>query len=352
VTINHLADALGLTKSTVSRALNNYPDISESTRTRVKAHALRMGYQPLSHAQAIRTGRTRSIGLVLQTSVHDGHRPFLTDFLAGVTQATSAENWTLTVATAHSDHEMLATLERLINERKADGFILPRTMVDDPRVRMLRGAGVPFVLYGRTGDMTGCAWYDILGEEAMAQAVARLAGLRHERIGFVNSDLAYNYAGLRREGFARGMREAGIAPDEQLMLDGVMGAEAGCDAVLRLMRAASPPTAIVFATDMAALGAYRAAERLGLRIGRELSVISYDGAPEGAYADPVLTTFNVDTTQAGRRLTALLIELIRGTPPEDLRESARARLQEGGSDGPPSATSEELARIIGQAFDE
>ena len=181
ITISDLADKLGLTKGTVSRALNGYSDISERTRLRVKRAADELGYAPLAHAQAIRTGRARALGLVLQISEHDAHGPFLTAFLAGVTEAASREAWTLTVATAQSDAHMIETLDRLVSEHKADGFILPRTLIDDPRVRYLREAHVPFILWGRTGDDTGCAWFDILGEEAMRGAVQRLHALGHRR---------------------------------------------------------------------------------------------------------------------------------------------------------------------------
>ncbi len=121
VTISQLADALGLTKGTVSRALNGYPDISDGTRQRVERQAERMGYRPLGQAQGIRTGRTRSLGLVLQMNVHDAQRPFLADFIAGISQTAAEENWSLSVATAGSKPEMLDAMERLIDERKADG---------------------------------------------------------------------------------------------------------------------------------------------------------------------------------------------------------------------------------------
>ncbi len=116
-----------------------------------------LGYRPLANAQAMRTGRLRSIGLVLQLNEHDCHRPFLADFLAGVSEAASAADWTIAVATATSDEDTLRLLCKLADERKADGFILPRTLWDDPRVSLLRDAEVPFVLYGRTADSRGCA---------------------------------------------------------------------------------------------------------------------------------------------------------------------------------------------------
>ncbi|MEO1453135.1 MAG: substrate-binding domain-containing protein [Pseudomonadota bacterium] len=346
VTISDLAETLGVTKGTVSRALNGYPDISERTRKRVVRAAEAKGYIPLAHAQAIRTGRVRSIGLVLQISEHDAHGPFLTDFLAGLTMTASTENWTLAVATANSDDHMLETIGRMVSERKADGFILPRTLTNDPRIGFLREEGVPFVLYGRTGDDSGCAWFDILGEDAMQGAVTRLVGQGHRRIGFVNGGQEYNFCGLRQAGYERGLEAAGLVVDRTLIRTNSRLSMDGTAATLSLMRLSQPPTAIVYATDEAALGAYRAADTLGLTIGQDLSIIAYDGIPEGAYAQPPLTTFSVDTRAAGVRLAALLIRLIRGEAPEALREFAHAHLVARGSDGPPALSSTALAKRI------
>ena len=273
--------------------------------------------------------------MVWRVDSHDGYRAFLSDFLDGVSRAASAEDWSLTVSTADSDASEKTTLHRLVHERKADGFILPRTAVDDARVRWLKAEQTPFVLYGRMQGGEGCSWFDFLGENAIRAAVVRLAGMGHTRIAFVNSDLQYNYAEFRRLGYLAGLGDARLETDRQLMLDGKMTPDAGAQATLSLMRLPDPPTAIVFALDMAALGAYRAAEQLGLKIGRDISVIGYDGVPEGQFASPQLSTFSVDSRMAGSRLAALLIQQIRGTEPEDLRETMEAEFVARGSDGPP-----------------
>jgi len=334
VTITQLAAALGLTKGTVSRALNGYGDISEATRLRVRRAAERMGYAPLSQAQAIRTGRARALGFVVQMGDHDAHRPFLADFLAGISEAASAEGWTLTVAASDGAASTLDAMRALVRDRKADGFILPRTRAHDPRVDLLRDAGVPFVLFGRVAEPAGCAWYDILGEAAMARAVAWLAGLGHRRIGFVNSDPDYMYARLRAEGFARGMAEAGLVADPALCRAGALTSEDAARLAPGLLGRSDRPTAIVAATDMIALGLARAAADHGLAVGRDLSLTGYDGIPEAATARPPLTTFAVDHRRAGARLAALLIARIRGTAPEDLRITEEARFVAGGSSGP------------------
>ena len=346
VTINHLAEQLGLTKGTISKALNEYSDIGENTKRRVKKKAAEMNYRPLAHAQAIRTGRIKSIGLVLQADVYDGQRPFLADFLAGVSQTASSENWTLTVATQHTETEVIRTLRRLIDERKADGFILPRTKVYDPRIELLRAEGIPFVMFGRTKDPSGCAWYDVLGEDAIRKAVERLAELGHRKIGFVNSDLNYNFADLRLLGFKEGIKKTGLKLFDELILDGALTASAGRVATINLLSMPLPPTAIVYATDATAIGAYEAASAFDLKIGKEISIIAYDGLPEGAYLKPPLTTFKVDTAKAGARLTAILLDRIRGAKVEDLRENGSAVFQPGASEGPPLLSSRDLAHRI------
>ena len=346
VTISDVAARLGLTKGTVSRALNDYPDIAPTTRQRVRRVARTLGYQPLSQAQAIKTGRARSLGLVIQLSEHDAHRPFLAGFLAGISFVASSESWTLTVATADSDAATLATMRRLIDEHKVDGFILPRTLIDDPRSTLLREQEVPFVMFGRTRDTTGCAWYDVRSEDSMADAVHRLAALGHRRIAFVNGGVRYQYSRLRLDGFRRGLARTGIEEDPDLVLSGALAPQAGEVAGESLLALPRPPTAIVFAVDSAALGLYRAARRRGLRIGRHLSVIGYDGIPDGSHADPPLSTYAVDVRKAGERLARMLIDRIRGAEPASLRETVPARFIDRGSIGPPELSPDDLARLL------
>lgn len=334
VRIVDLADHLGLTKGTVSRALNGYSDISQSTQLRVRRAAERLGYRPLSHAQAIRTGRVRSIGLVLQMNEHDGHSAFVADFLAGLSEAASAEDWTLTVATASSDETTTDLLERLNRERKADGFILPRTKLDDRRIRFLRRHDIPFVLYGRTADPSGCAWFDIKSEAAMEDAVTTLAALGHRRIGFVPGPEDYTYASLRRDGYLAGLAKAGLPVDPALIAQPAVARGSGAASVGALLDLARPPSAIVCSVDGAALGAYDAARARGIEIGRDLSLISYDGIPEATLLDPPLSTFSVDIRGAGERLAQMLIRRCRGEAVEELRALGHATFEARGSHGP------------------
>ncbi|MEO0860204.1 MAG: substrate-binding domain-containing protein [Pseudomonadota bacterium] len=345
VTIADLARETGLTKGTVSRALNGYPDIAQSTRARVQVAADRLGYRPNAQAQAIRTGEAKALGLVLEVREHDGHSPFLTDFLAGVTSAAGAAGRTLTVATAPSGEAMRDVLRGLVEDRKADGFILQRTLRDDPRIAYLREMDVPFVLYGRCQDLTGISYYDIRGGAAMRAGVRRLVEMGHREIALVTSGSEYNYAHLRAQGFLTAMAEAGLEPTD-VIWDARSHGD-GLRATRALLARDMPPTAIVYVIDQAALGGYRAIEEAGLRVGHDVSVMAYDGIPEGRHASPPLTTWRVDTRAAGAALARMLMERIKGTAdPEALRWLADATLVAGGSDGPPAQSAAALRKRL------
>jgi hypothetical protein len=132
----------------------------------------------MAQAQAIRTGRARSLGLVLNAGRSDAHKPFLTDFLDGISRAASEESWTLTVATAEDEADEVATMAGSSTSGRSTGSSC-RGPSAGPRIALAAGAGVPFILYGRTADDTGglrlvrhrrrrrdarppsCAWRDL-----------------------------------------------------------------------------------------------------------------------------------------------------------------------------------------------
>ena len=347
VTIDQLAKSLGLTKSTVSRALNDYPDISAKTKKKVSEQALAMGYRPSQQARGLKTGISKSVGLVLNMDAEHTHKPFLSDFIDGLSATLSTAGWTLTVATARNQNETLSVHRNLLIERKVDGFILPRTATRDSRVEMLREADVPFVLFGRTADQTGCAWYDIDGELAMFHAVRRLVAFGHQRIAYIGGAPDSHFHLLRQQGFTQALEQFGLPQEKVLLRSGGMTEAGGANAAQALLHLPSPPTALVCALDRGALGSYRSIRDLGLKVGQEVSVIGYDGIPEGAYATPALTSFAVDNAAAGSKLAELLLRRIDGEPLDKLREIGKARLVERASDGPPLLSSEQLAVRIG-----
>jgi LacI family transcriptional regulator len=144
---------------------------------------------------------------------------------------------------------------------------------------------------------------------------------------------------LREEGYLRGLEKAGLTVDGALIIRDAAGREDGAAAARQLLDLPRPPTAIVAAVDLGALGAYDAAAERGVLVGRDLAILGYDGSPEGAYASPPLSSYAVDSRFAGERLAALLLRRIRGEHPESLRETASARLVLRGSHSDQTKTS-------------
>ena len=148
------------------------------------------------------------------------------------------------------------------------------------------------------------------------------------------------------------MAEAGLDLVPGYVVRGALDRARGAAAAARLLDRPDPPTAFVYAIDLAALGLWTAARDRGLEVGRDLAVIAYDGTPEGAHAEPPLATWSVDHRASGEALADLLIRRIRGEAPEALRAVAQARYLDRGSaarmadggpaDGAASGTAEQL----------
>ena len=350
VTIEDVARHLGVAKGTVSRALNGYPDVSPATRKRISDTAEKLGYRPSSIARKLKAKRVDAIGIVLPMADNLIADHFLSEFLDGVSHALDQRGQDLLVSTAPSVEATVGVYERLIAERKIDGLIVTRTRTDDPRITYLRERSFPFATHGQCGLPGGFAYFDIDNERAMLDAVAHAVSLGHKRIAYVGGPAAFNFSRLRLLGYRRGLREAGLSPSEELVIELPLGEEFGQAGALELLRLAEPPTALICVSDGLAIGAMRAARVLGLEVGRDVSVIGYDGVPVGAYVDPPLTSFSQSMRAAGAKVAGMVIDVIDGVDPDSLSHMGRAVLVRRGSDGPPALTPAELAEKI-RAFD-
>jgi LacI family transcriptional regulator len=233
------------------------------------------------------------------------------------------------------DHDERGVFDRLIRSGKIGGFILTRTKRQDERVTFLRDTGVPFVVHGRTDDCADYAWLDIDNEKAFIDAVHYLINLGHKRIAHLGGDMSFNFAHFRRLGYIKAMEEAGLEIPAGYLVEGVMDGVAADDAMAQMLALPAAPTAVVCVTDTVALGAMRAISRAGLRPGREVSVIGYDGLPIGLAADPPLTTMAQSSYSAGREVARMLMALLHGADPSNSQKLWEARLTQRASANPP-----------------
>ncbi|MFX1676223.1 substrate-binding domain-containing protein [Paraburkholderia sp. A2WS-5] len=326
-----LASSLGLSKTTVSRALNGYDDVSEATRARVVAAARAMSYQADATARKLATGRANAVGIVYPFSAGDLGDPRFCEVIAGITEGLGDLDLVIVSARANAE---LETYRRLVDNRQVDGFIIARTLVEDSRIAFLHERDFPFVAYGRTSTERPYFWFDFDNEAGAYAATQRLIDFGHRRIALVGAPLSLTFASQRRAGYLAALRKAGIKPLRALMKENAFERNSGYEAVRTLLSSANPPTAILVDNNLAGVGALRALLDSGHKPGKDVSLIVYDGVPADIAAPFTVTSVTQPTGQeSGHALAELIAAAIDGQKPPAHRLCS-PHLEPGDTDGP------------------
>ena len=344
-----IAERLNLSQSTVSRALNDYQDISDRTKRLVRAAANELGYQPNMHARRLALGKSETLGYVMPWQDRQVTESFLSELMAGMAKALAGYGWDLTVLVPHSVAEELELFQRIARTRHISGLVISRTYSNDMRFGVLRDLQIPFVSHGRSNHCDETAWLDVDNELAFAEMTTYLAGLGHRRIAHIAGPEVYNFARQRRTGWRRGISEAALDPDSAPLEETELSFEGGKAAMVRLLALDPPPTAVCCVSDVVAIGAMQAIRDAGLVPGREISLVGYDGLEIGAWIEPPLTTMSQPQRLAGRQLAEMLISLVEGTTgPADNQELVRASLVRRGTANPPLSDWPESRQAVRQ----
>lgn len=334
VSLKVLAAHLDLTVSTVSRALNDYADISAATRDRVKRAAIELGYRPNQTARRLSIGSPETVGYLMPRYSNSIAEPFVAQLLQGLGDALRKRHWDLLVAHANTPKEELSQIERLFQSGRVGGIVISRPVKNDPRIQLLQNLNCPFVVHGRTASCSDYAWYDVDGKEAFVTSVSHLVGLGHSRIAYVGAPLQYEFAQERLNGYKIGIEANGLSSDPDLIQIADLSDDGGEIATNQLLDLLDPPTAIVCVTDSMAFGAMASIRARGLKLGEDISVIGYDGIRFGIHSNPPLTTMSQPQAHAGRRLGDMILAVIDGEDPTKHQELQHAHLLKRESDGP------------------
>ena len=334
--LKQLSDVLGLSQTTISRALNGYPEVNSETRLRVEKAARKHGYTPNKVAQRLATGRARAIGHVVPLSEHDMFNPLFADFIAGAGDAYSKAGYNMLLSVVEPDDEF-DSYRDLAASSSVDGFIVHAPRMQDPRIEMLNELGMPYLVHGRVGETTGYSWLDFNNQRAFEQATQLLLDLGHRKIALLNGQESMSFAHRRRLGFEAALKSAGIQPDPALIFGEDMTEPFGFDTASALLRRPDPVSAILTSSLISAIGVARAISEAGLTIGRDVSVITHDDAmsflPNGTDR-PVFTSTKSSIRLAGKKCAEILIDLIEGRITGHQSELWDAELIEGTSTGP------------------
>jgi LacI family transcriptional regulator len=329
---------VGLSETTVSRALSGYPEVKAATRQRVQEAAIKLGYHPNRSAAGLATGRAGAVGIVFRGESEYG--PHTAEFVSGLGTRLERARINILLVTVGSREEELASYRRLAASRLVDAVVLHAPTLDDERVALLNQLGMPFVMHGRTEVRGIYSYVDIDNLGAVKRATSHLLDLGHRRIGFINGLKDKTFAVHRDRGFRMALAERGIEPDAALFGSGDFTDEFGFRFMKEFLANRQPPTAVLAGSMMSALGAMRAIRSAGLVLGRDISLIAHDDVFPYLNADnmvPTVSTTRSSIRLAGSRVAEFLLQLLAGHKPEELQEVWPVELVLRESTGPAPA---------------
>ncbi len=336
--LKELAISLGLSPTTVSRALNGYPEVNEVTRERVVAAAKRHSYLPNTRAIRLATGRAMAVAHVIPIATkHEIVNPVFADFIAGAGETYSRNGYDMVLSVVPDDQETQAYRD-LQSRGTVDGVIVHAPRLDDPRIALLIELGLPFVVHGRaTGHQSPYSWLDVNNRRAFQRATEFLLDLGHSRIALINGLEYMDFAIRRRTGFVDALTARGLVPDAGLMFSDEMTEGRGHRAAVAMLKSANPPTAFLVSSMISALGVRRAVEERGLKLGRDVSIIIHDD--ELSYLRngddvPIFTATRSSVREAGRQTAEMLLDLIARPQMAPQSRLLEAELIIGQSTGP------------------
>jgi DNA-binding LacI/PurR family transcriptional regulator len=331
-TIQDIAADLGLSAMTVSRALNDHPDVKDETRQRVQERARELNYRPNRWARSLVTRESHIIGVVIPEISHT----FFSEITAGLQEAIEARGYTLIVCNSASDPARERREIDMLLGSRADGLIVASAFhADEPELyEHLLDQHIPFVLIDRYFPGFECP--RVLSNDRVSGALCaqHLIELGHRDIAFIKgSDVSVSRE--RFAGFEQALRDAGVGVKPEYVVSGDFDWRGGAEAASRLLSLSKIPTAICGVNDPCAMGAIRACRDAGLQVPRDISITGF-GAIEFEYApEPFLTTTETSRLELGRAAATMLLEIIEGRKPNPLEQLIEPRLVVRRSTAPP-----------------
>lgn len=328
-TIIDIAEAGGVSVTTVSRIINNRPDVAEDTRRRVLQLMKERGFTPQITWQQIRSGKSLFIALNFPQDFNPPSQGIITAVALGCEDANYSLNL---IAKSLTDSDLLA----IFRSGQSDGIILMEILLHDRRVELLKQYDLPFVMIGRCADNTGLNYVDVDIEKGVADAVQHLYNLGHRRIGFVTlvpvlKEKEYGYTAWALKGYEEICRKLELSTLWRAIDLSTDNARA---VVLNILDETPNLTAIVVPQQIGILSVLKTIQSRGLRIPEDISIIGLLSETMSELVTPPLTTINFPAHEMGWQAAKILIGHLEGTLTAPQQILLRPELNIRGSTGP------------------
>lgn len=325
-TIDDVAARANVARTTVSRVLNNGPNVREEVRERVQAAIAELGYRVNAQARHLASGSGRQIGLIHATDTESEPNSYYHSGLElGAMRACAERGFTLVTHTAmparESDRERIIDLAR---SGSYDGLILTPPYSDDiALIEAIKALDCPLVCISAGPEARDhTAWVSIDDRAAGHALGDYLVGQGHRRFAYIDGIEGHLSAGLRLEGFMEALTAAGIAPQAVEIVRGNFTFKSGVELSARILDRKDRPTALACANDDMAAGSLLTAHKIGLRIPGDISITGFDDTPVSEIVWPPLTTVHQPIRQLGARAVERLVAISSGKDDEAKREAA------------------------------
>ncbi|EKK7703921.1 LacI family DNA-binding transcriptional regulator [Cronobacter sakazakii] len=318
MSLKAIAAQLGLSVTTVSRALNGYDDVSQETRARVEAEAARRAYRPNTFARRLKMGKIDAVGLVFPVHPVPLNNSVFMEMVGEISRELGQHEVDLLLI-ADDDLADSHSYMRLVQSRRVDALIVAHTLDNDPRLQQLQTVNFPFLALGRSRLPQPYAWFDFDNYAGTHQATERLIHLGHRRIAMLGEHNSQAFITQRREGWRDALKAHQLDDSSLRMLPPTR--RAGYKAVLELMALPAPPTAIVTDCNSLGDGAAMALQTLNRLQGEgAVSLVVYDGLPPDSIVEMDVAAVIQSTREGvGRQIADMVQRLIAGEPAEQLQ---------------------------------
>lgn len=330
VTIKDIAKEIGVSASTVSRALSDSPLVNAETKERVHRVARRLGYERNEVARALVMGSSGAVGLL----VPDITNPFFSDVARGVGEIADRAGYGVILCNTDGRPDRELSYVRLMRRKRVDGLLLCSTTIDAPYLKEVQQAKTPFILVSRLCSNPDLPFVITDDRQGARLAVEHLIALGHERIGFIGGPENVQSSRDRFLEYAAVLSENDCAVVDAWHHFADFTQEAGREAGHRLLSLADRPTAVFAANDVTALGVLEVAEGMGLRVPGDLSLVGYDDISYASLPRIQLTTIAQPAVEMGQIAADWLLSRIDADDVGTLQRVLKPRLVVRSTTGP------------------
>lgn len=309
LTLEQIGELAGVSRSTVSRVINNHPNVSSDVRERVERIIKETGFSPNLAARTLASQRAFVIGLVIPRSIQSLFGdPYFARLTQGVVQAANLFDHTVSLFLLESREIEDRIMPRITRPGFIDGLVVQSTSSDDKVLSRIINSKIPHVIAGRPLNYDNVTYIDVNNTHGAFMAVEHLIKQGKQKIATVAGPMDAAPGRDRKEGYLQAMAQNNLPVDDCLIVEADFTQEGGYQAAKQIL--SSKPDAIFVASDQMGLGVLEAIKQKGLRVPEDIAIVGFDDLPPALYANPQLTTIRQPILRFGIVAVEMLINLV------------------------------------------